>query len=92
MYAAPLQNIATLCKTRDQNLIPIHISIAGFLSSLLWTLYGLLYFDINIIVPNIIGFAFTVFQIVIWIYFWYNSKHVPSLEEFIGGKKIKKTE
>jgi solute carrier family 50 protein (sugar transporter) len=84
MYAAPAQNIIKVFQTKDQNLIPIHTSIIGFLCSTTWLSYGLLNFDINVVIPNVLGVVFTVFQVVIWVIFWKKSQKLPALQEFIS--------
>ena len=84
MYAAPAQNIFKVFQTKNQNLIPINISIIGFLCSSTWLTYGLLNFDINVVIPNVLGVAFTVFQVGIWIYFWKKSQKLPALQEYIS--------
>ena len=81
MYAAPAQNLATVLKTQNYDLIPLHISIIGFLCSFTSLLYGLLNFDVNIVVPNVLGVSFTVFQIIVWIYFWKKAKQNSSYKE-----------
>ena len=91
MYAAPAQNILEVFKTKDQNLIPIHTSIVGFLCSFTWLSYGLLNFDINVVVPNVLGVIFTIFQIIVWIYFWKFSDKEDK-KGFIEDEKSSKTE
>ena len=87
MYAAPAQNIVAVFKTKDPTLIPVHTSIIGFLCSSTWFIYGLLDFDINVLIPNVLGIIFTVFQIGVWIYCKQISKVEPGLQEFIGETK-----
>ena len=88
MYAAPAQNIITVFKTEDETLLPVHISIIAFFCSTTWLTYGLLNFDINVVVPNVLGVIFTVFQIVVYFYYKNKDKVKKDLSEYIGEKKL----
>ena len=77
LYAAPGQNIITICKSGDYTLLPILSNIIGVFCSLVWSCYGLLLGKISVIVPNIIGVGFSIVQVIVWIVFRY---------EFCGKK------
>lgn len=72
MYAAPAEKIITICKTGNYKLIPIFSTIGAFTGSACWLYYGLYKSDIPTIVPNAMGLANGIFQVII--YFIYKRK------------------
>ena len=67
MYAAPVEKIYGVIKTKNYKLIPIFSTIFGFLSSVCWTIYGIYKADINLIVTNGLGLFFIIFQVTVYI-------------------------
>ena len=67
MYAAPGEKIYTVLKTKNHNLIPIYSTIAAFVNSACWLIYGIAYSDINVIVPNVLGLFFAILQVTLYL-------------------------
>ena len=65
-YITPAQIIIKVINTKNYKLIPIYsviISSIGFGS---WTIFGLFNFNANIIIPNLVGLAFSLGQIILY--------------------------
>ena len=65
-YITPAQIIIRVINTKNYKLIPIYsviISSIGFGS---WTIFGLFNFNANIIIPNLVGLAFSLGQIILY--------------------------
>ena len=69
LYGSPGQNLITVFKTGNHNLIPIVSSVVGFLCSSTWTVWGFLNTNKNVIIPNILGVLLSIIQILVWLYF-----------------------
>ena len=67
MYAAPGEKIYTVIKTKNHTLIPIYSTIAAFVNSACWLIYGIAYSDINVIVPNVLGLFFAILQVTLYL-------------------------
>ena len=67
MYAAPGEKIYSVIKTGNYKLIPIVSTIAGFVCSACWLMYGVYQSDLNIIIPNALGLFFAVLQVVVYL-------------------------
>ncbi|OWM65389.1 hypothetical protein CDL15_Pgr008979 [Punica granatum] len=50
MYASPLTVMKRVIKTRSVKYMPFYLSLANFANGLIWTVYALLKFDINLLV------------------------------------------
>lgn len=68
MYASPGANIYNFYKTGNLELLPIYSVITSLVSSTFWLIYGITLVDFSIMVPNGLGVAFSIFQLVSWIY------------------------
>jgi uncharacterized protein with PQ loop repeat len=94
MFAAPLQNISKVYELKDNTFIPIHISIILLLNTITWTSYGILKsMDYFIIIPNVLGFLLTTFQIYLWFIFkkpdiQIKNDDIKSTNEFDEGQKL----
>lgn len=67
MYAAPGAKVIQLFKTSNLDLLPIYSSICCVVNSTFWFIYGLTISDFTIIVPNVLGVAFAILQIIAWL-------------------------
>ncbi|KAG0486540.1 hypothetical protein HPP92_008635 [Vanilla planifolia] len=74
MYAAPLSVMKTVIKTKSVEYMPLFLSLASFCNGLCWTVYSLLRFDINILIPNGIGLVFSVTQLVMHVMYYKSTK------------------
>ena len=75
MYAAPGEKIFRVITTKDYKLIPIFSTIGGFLCSLCWFMFGLISYDINLIIPNALGLFFAILQIIAYLFYYCKSKN-----------------
>ena len=67
MYAAPGEKIYTVCKTDNYTLIPIFSTIGALICSTSWMLYGFYQGDPLLVIPNALGMASAVVQLVVYI-------------------------
>jgi len=74
MYAAPGEKIYRVITTKDYKLIPIFSTMGGFACSLCWLMYGIYQRDWKLYVPNALGLAFAILQIVIYLIYYLKSK------------------
>ena len=74
MYAAPGEKIYRVITTKDYKLIPIFSTMGGFACSLCWLMYGIYQQDWKLYVPNALGLAFAILQIVIYLIYYLKSK------------------
>lgn len=69
MFASPLFVINLVIKTRSVEYMPFYLSLATFLMSLSFVVYGLFECDIFIYVPNGIGAILGVLQLGLYVYY-----------------------
>ena len=74
MYAAPGEKIYRVITTKDYKLIPIFSTMGGFACSLCWLMYCIYQKDWKLYVPNALGLAFAILQIVIYLIYYLKSK------------------
>ena len=84
-YAAPGQNIITVIKTGNYDLIPIAPTFVGSLCSISWLTFGLIKQDINCIVPNSLGLVFSALNFSIWTYFYCKGEKKEEKNEKLKG-------
>ncbi|KAK8998827.1 hypothetical protein V6N11_070012 [Hibiscus sabdariffa] len=89
MYASPLAIWKTVVSTRSVEYMPFWLSFAVLSTSMYWTVYAIVQFDILILVPNGLGVIFGVIQLGLYAYFYFhgNNRVRPS-EETIGGSAV----
>ncbi|CAL1367677.1 unnamed protein product [Linum trigynum] len=66
MYASPLTVVKMVIKTKSVKYMPFFLSLAGFCNGIVWTIYALLKFDVNILIPNGLGSLFALLQLVLY--------------------------
>ncbi|XP_071710231.1 bidirectional sugar transporter SWEET14-like [Rutidosis leptorrhynchoides] len=79
VFIAPLGVVRQVIKTKSVEYMPILLSMALTLSAVMWFFYGLLLSDYNIAIPNVVGFAFGVLQMIL--YFVYKNKNNNSVTD-----------
>ena len=80
MYAAPGEKIFQVIKTGNYNLIPIFSTIGGLACSLCWLMYGIYQRDWKLYVPNALGLAFAVLQVVIFLIYYLKNKNKDGID------------
>lgn len=69
MYAAPLGVVKTVIETRSVQYMPFLLSLAGTISSFIWTCWALAARDPFVLLPNVLGFVLGVIQLVVYFKF-----------------------
>ncbi|XP_021826074.1 bidirectional sugar transporter SWEET5-like [Prunus avium] len=70
MYASPLTIMKRVIKTKSVKYMPFYLSLASFLNGVVWVVYSLLKFDINILIPNGLGAISGVVQLILYATFY----------------------
>ncbi|KAI7732305.1 hypothetical protein M8C21_010044 [Ambrosia artemisiifolia] len=89
VFVAPLGVLRQVIKTKSVEYMPILLSLALTLSAVMWFFYGLFLGDLNIAIPNTLGFTFGIIQIIL--YFLYKNKK-PVIDDKIPEMKEKTSE
>jgi len=86
LYASPLVVMKTVIRTRSVKYMPLPFSVATFVVSATWTVQGLLIGNITVLLPNVLGMALGVAQLLLYSYFCRSDVvpedddlHVPSV-------------
>ncbi|KAM7273225.1 hypothetical protein ACFE04_027889 [Oxalis oulophora] len=66
MYAAPLTVMHSVIKTKSVKYMPFFLSLANFCNGIIWLIYSLLKFDINILIPNALGSVSGLVQLILY--------------------------
>ncbi|KAL6182412.1 hypothetical protein ACLB2K_043834 [Fragaria x ananassa] len=70
MYASPLTVMKMVIKTKSVKYMPFYLSLANFLNGIVWLIYSLLKFDINILIPNGLGALSGLVQLILYATFY----------------------
>ena len=78
MYAAPGEKIYIICKNGNYKLIPIWSTFGGLACSTSWMFYGIYKKDKYLIIPNALGCASAIVQLIVFIIYrnkYYNKEN-----------------
>jgi solute carrier family 50 protein (sugar transporter) len=91
MYAAPGEKIYTICKNGNYKLIPIWSTLGGLACSTSWMVYGIYKDDKYLIIPNALGCASAIVQLIVFIVYrkkYFNKMNNKKNEENDENKLI----
>ena len=80
MYLSPAVNIIKLFQTGKYEFLPIVTNIVGFITTVVWLIYGILNYDDNnkssryTLYSNGVSSIIVLIQIIFWIYYFLNSR------------------
>ncbi|XP_020585392.1 bidirectional sugar transporter SWEET6b-like [Phalaenopsis equestris] len=86
MYASPLTIMKTVIKTKSVQYMPFWLSLVSFFNGLCWTSYAILKFDIFITIPNGLGSALGLLQLLLYACY-YRSTPAVELENEDGKRR-----
>ncbi|KAJ9163731.1 hypothetical protein P3X46_023366 [Hevea brasiliensis] len=66
MYASQLTVMRMVIKTKSVKYMPFFLSLANSCNGIVWVIYALLKFDVNVVVPNGLGAISGLIQIILY--------------------------
>jgi len=92
MYLSPATNIIRLLQNESYEFLPIFTNIVGFITTLVWLVYGILTFDSKndsakyTLYSNSFSVFIVTIQIIFWIYYFIHSIYIEDLNYEINYK------
>ncbi|XP_028776341.1 bidirectional sugar transporter N3-like [Neltuma alba] len=89
VFAAPLSIMAQVVRTKSVKYMPFTLSFFLTLSAVMWFAYGLFRRDICVAVPNVLGFALGLMQMVLYGIYRDGGKKMMEGEKEVGMEAVK---
>merc|ERR1719217_775323 len=83
LNVAPMVQIAEVVRTKSTDGFPVALTVAGFISSALWSEYSLLIHDTAYLMPNLLGVIMNGVQLgaVCWVYVKFTLESMDEAEK-----------
>jgi len=65
LYASPLAKVAPILRTRNASGLPMALTCISVANNALWTLYALMIQDAVVLVPSVLGYMLSAFQVMV---------------------------
>jgi len=92
MYASPLSVMRMVIKTKSVKYMPFYLSLGCTANGFIWTAYGCIHFDINLVLPNGLGALLGVCQLILYAVYYGSTKWDEEEEREIGDGADKKAD
>ncbi|CAN4095184.1 unnamed protein product [Withania somnifera] len=80
MYASPLSVMKLVIRSKSVEFMPLYLSLFSFLNGVCWTTYALIRLDTFILVPNSMGAALGLAQLLLYAMYYKSSKRQAQKE------------
>ena len=85
MYASTGEKLYRVFKTKNYNLMPIFSIVGSFFNASCWLIYAIFDFEINVLIPNGLGFVLSGVQLVVYFYFYCQKRKNDKVLDGEGG-------